>query len=559
MTRTKNRVFFIAPEANPSEFLLEIKQHYKNVKLLGEWNEEEPVSIAKKPCPICGYPMQFKYKKSYGLRLYICSNEPEICGFMTNDYRAGKLAIQKCEKCRDGYLVVKPGRDQNYFLGCTNYKPNGTGCNNTISKQAYYSMMGYKIEESDVDLSEKSSSGIVWGFSQSKGNVQEPEKNNTNSKPNPTMGFERKLKFDNSDCVDASETYQLQEEKNKEKKEWNSNKDDYEEIMRADVKPVLYKNMDLNVVIYNIVKVLQDISLIRFYGITILCDVIRGSNSKRVIDNDLNGIKGYGIYKKLPDEMLKTIIEWMISEHYILQTKGQYQVLHSTYEGLHYSETISERKLKQLRKELINKFGEEKDEKKPKKTIGEGFYLTEEAAQRFEYSDYYYIEEIRKELNRVMYRQGVKRLHSRELIAYLKSEGFIEENAINNKVLYQVTEKGKANGIVERIRKDETGLSYAILLYSQKIQRIIVDYFKRNERIELFETNEIKHGTSERINRKIPDNAGTKWTSAEDELLDNQFKSGMTISDIAKAHNRTNKAIRIRLQRHGLIEWNNEN
>ena len=36
MTRTKNRVFFVAPEANPSEFLLELKQSYKNVKLLGD-------------------------------------------------------------------------------------------------------------------------------------------------------------------------------------------------------------------------------------------------------------------------------------------------------------------------------------------------------------------------------------------------------------------------------------------------------------------------------------------------------------------------------------------
>ena len=146
MTRTKNRVFFVAPEANPSEFLLELKQSYKNVKLRGYWNEEEPISIAKKPCPLCGYPVQFKYKKSYGLRLYICTNEPEICGFMTNDYNAGKLSIQKCDKCRDGYLVVKQGQNKDFFLGCTNYKQNGTGCNRMISKQQYYSQMGYKLE-----------------------------------------------------------------------------------------------------------------------------------------------------------------------------------------------------------------------------------------------------------------------------------------------------------------------------------------------------------------------------------------------------------------------------
>ncbi len=107
MTRTKNRVFFVAPEQNPSEFLLELKQDYKSVVLHGNWNEDVVQNFAKKVCPICGYPMQLKYKKAYGLRLYICTNEPEICGFMTNDYRAGKLAIQKCDKCRDGYLIVK--------------------------------------------------------------------------------------------------------------------------------------------------------------------------------------------------------------------------------------------------------------------------------------------------------------------------------------------------------------------------------------------------------------------------------------------------------------------
>lgn len=92
----------MAPEQNPSEFLLELKRDYKNVVLHGNWNEEKPQSIAKKSCPLCGYPMQLKYKRAYGLRLYICTNEPEICGFMTNDYRAGKLCIQKCDKCRDG-------------------------------------------------------------------------------------------------------------------------------------------------------------------------------------------------------------------------------------------------------------------------------------------------------------------------------------------------------------------------------------------------------------------------------------------------------------------------
>ena len=38
--------------------------------------------------------------------------------------------------------------------------------------------------------------------------------------------------------------------------------------------------------------------------------------------------------------------------NYILKTKGKYPVLHSTYEGLHYSESITEGKLKKLKIQL---------------------------------------------------------------------------------------------------------------------------------------------------------------------------------------------------------------
>ena len=331
MTRTKNRVFFIAPEKNPSEFLLELKHAYKNVKLLGEWNEEEPISIAKKPCPICGYPMQFKYKKSYGLRLYICTNEPELCGFMTNDYRAGKLSIQKCDKCRDGYLVVKKGKAEDYFLGCTNYKYNNTGCNNMVSRLSYYAQMGYKMFD-DISNTDKTSenkyettNSATIGFGKNDFGKKESGKKNPYSKE-PSIGFGRPIE--------------------------KQNEDDYVEIIKSDLKPVLYKNINLNAVVYNVVCALQNISKTRFFGITVLSDVLRGAISKKIIENKLNNVPQFGIYKKLPVESIRTIIEWMISEHYILQTKEQFPVLHSTYEGLHYSETITEEKLKKLKKYL---------------------------------------------------------------------------------------------------------------------------------------------------------------------------------------------------------------
>ena len=136
LTRTKNRVYIVTPQQHPSEFVLELIKDYSSVKLDGEIETINKHNIEAKRCPICGYPMQFRYKKAYGLRLWICSNEPELCDFMTNNIRGGDLSILKCDKCKDGYLIVKEGKG-GPFLGCTNYKPDRTGCNNVMTCDYY--------------------------------------------------------------------------------------------------------------------------------------------------------------------------------------------------------------------------------------------------------------------------------------------------------------------------------------------------------------------------------------------------------------------------------------
>jgi DNA helicase-4 len=136
MTRTKNRVWMIAPSDHPSEFLLELMDDYDNVKLEGHLSRS-PVSSdpLSKRCPVCGYPMKLRFHKAFGLPLYLCSNEPEVCGFLTNDLAGGRMNIMRCDCCRDGYLIIKRNRKSGQvFWGCTNYLPNGKGCNRTISR-----------------------------------------------------------------------------------------------------------------------------------------------------------------------------------------------------------------------------------------------------------------------------------------------------------------------------------------------------------------------------------------------------------------------------------------
>ncbi len=138
LTRTKNRVFVVTPQQHPSEFVLELVHDYPSITVHGELNPDmNKIEKDKHMCPICGYPLQLRYKKAYGLKLWLCSNEPEICDFMTNDLKGGKLSILKCPRCTDGYLIVKGGK-KGPFLGCSGYKADKTGCNCMMTPLEYY-------------------------------------------------------------------------------------------------------------------------------------------------------------------------------------------------------------------------------------------------------------------------------------------------------------------------------------------------------------------------------------------------------------------------------------
>lgn len=308
MTRTKNRVYFIAPEQNPSEFLLELKRDYKNVVIHGNWNENEPKTIGRKTCPVCGYPLQFKYKNAYGLRLHICTNEPEICGFMTNEYKAGKLFILKCDQCRDGYLIVKPAKSGDYFLGCTNYKKDGTGCKNVMSKKPFYDMMKYDPDPVQKDDEKISEPHLHEAAKESK----------SKTKPIDAIG----------------------------------NQEDSIVIKRGNFEPVMYNGMDLNEVIHITLSGLQNVSSFRYYGITMLVNVLIGATTKRLFDAKLNTVPEFGKLNNASKEEVHAIIDWLIEHNYILKTKGQYPVLHPTYNGMHYDEQMTLKRLKQLKKYL---------------------------------------------------------------------------------------------------------------------------------------------------------------------------------------------------------------
>ena len=116
----------------------------------------------------------------------------------------------------------------------------------------------------------------------------------------------------------------------------------------ANIKLVVYKGQDLNDIVCTILNCLSHISEKRYFGATMLVDVLRGAKSKRIIDAQLDTIPEYKKLKSIDRESLNAIIEWLIDNHFILQTKGLYPVLHPTYDGLNYKDTMTSAKLKKL-------------------------------------------------------------------------------------------------------------------------------------------------------------------------------------------------------------------
>ena len=289
MTRTKNRVFFVAPQKMPSEFLIEINKEYEKVVKHGEWQEEIINKPYRKMCPVCGYPLQYKYKPAYGLRLNICTNDPELCGFMTNDLQAGKMQIMKCDQCQDGYLIVKPWKDT-YVLGCTNYKKDGTGCNNIITKDKYYETLSLT----------------------------------------PDKPIEGKKKIKDSRISDMSLIISGNKVEAKKYDIRNNNLKDFYQVTKL------------------IILCVDVVSQKKYLGTKKIIDLLFGKEISTYKSNEFNKINEFGSLKKCDRKEIEILIYAMEKGKLLLKTKEKYPVLHPTNEGNDYLKNPTKEKVRKL-------------------------------------------------------------------------------------------------------------------------------------------------------------------------------------------------------------------
>ena len=109
-------------------------------------------------------------------------------------------------------------------------------------------------------------------------------------------------------------------------------------------------------------------------------------------------------------------------------------------------------------------------------------------------------------------------------------------------------------------KTSKAGNVYTVLMYPQAVQKEIVEYYTGMRDLvesgmedESGDLDKESFGKESELKQSRPNGAGASWSEEEDAQLDEEFKSGMEVSEIAKVHDRTVGAIRSRLKRHGEI------
>ena len=101
-------------------------------------------------------------------------------------------------------------------------------------------------------------------------------------------------------------------------------------------------------VIGKILRCVAEISEKHYFGEGVLLNVLRGSSEPIVLKYKLECTSLYGKLALIKREDLEIIVDWLVSNEFLLQREGKYPVLHLTYNGIHFPETIDNAKIRGL-------------------------------------------------------------------------------------------------------------------------------------------------------------------------------------------------------------------
>ncbi len=251
------------------------------------------------------------------------------------------------------------------------------------------------------------------------------------------------------------------------------------------------------------------------YGQNIVIGTLLGANRARLKEVGANSYKSYGVLAYRKETVVRTLLNQMLAEGYIVQTDGEYSVLRMG--------DIS--RLKQADTRVIVRTFVEKEktassvEQKKRSTdvlTGAGFKLFEKLRQL------------------------------RLVIA--KEEAMPPYIIFSDKTLIDMCAKTPVNKMEMLTVSGVAENKYN--KYGERFIAAITTFISENPNAVISTPSE---EDAEPIIRDNKRNAGASWTEEEDNSLIEEFEAGMKLSEIAKLHGRTNGAIRSRLKKHEII------
>jgi len=121
--------------------------------------------------------------------------------------------------------------------------------------------------------------------------------------------------------------------------------------------------------------------------------------------------------------------------------------------------------------------GEEESAPVVRKGRKEEFYLNREDIGRFQYSEYYYISDMREQLNQISTAPNVKKITIAVIWEYLVAAGLTVEQQAEEGYKKVATQQGTQLGIKTVDKVSQGGLEYQLLVYPDVVQRMVVEHF----------------------------------------------------------------------------------
>ncbi len=118
-------------------------------------------------------------------------------------------------------------------------------------------------------------------------------------------------------------------------------------------------------------------------------------------------------------------------------------------------------------------------ERSPKRKRKEAFYLNPEDAEKFPYRESCYISEMKDRLNEICSADFVKKVTISAIWDYLVETGLTMEEQREGRFYKVPTEKGRQMGIRMVDRVSQRGTEYQLPMYSEQVQRLVVEHFVR--------------------------------------------------------------------------------